>query len=253
MDFSMTDRVKDLVSSGVITVQVRYSKDGIESWAQAVQPHPRLGIRTTQSFELSDVEEAFKKVTTTRPTNSIPGSVVTPPVREQGLRPIFSTIDEAILFSEKNKLKENKVGGLLNYLPIDSITPTDMDRDNTSLYARACAVANKIGTSRLVSRISTQPLLLRVEGATNLHEWWEGADVQKRLLILIKTKHFKHMSNGKPLLKSTWVEKLSSLPHPFREAEAQVDQPDEETSAEDSEGYYDPFDSSLVATPSGNF
>jgi len=263
MDYNIhvSRRIRDLVAGGVITIGVDISRDGIDVWSRCTQPHPRLGIKTNVSLTLEEMEQKLEKV-------SLPSSLgkeVSPesPYKAPGLGSGFGKIakvvagpkveqindlsdamarttigfqsrDEALRYSEEHNLGSirKKKGGLLNSLPRDSLTPADFERPTFELYARACSVAESIGTPKITSRISSKPDVLRVVAATDLFEWWSKSTPTQRFIILTKMKAFPREADGVRIHKK-WLDQLQKLPHPFRDAEAQVGQPEVELSAED--------------------
>jgi hypothetical protein len=237
MEFSFSQRILDLVTSGVITIGIHITQDGNDIWARAVQPHPRLGITTQTSYVPEDLADLLSKITTTRPTKMAFGSEPSYPVDNSVKGPgrvHFDSIDKAILYSKKNQLTKHFNGGVWNLLPEDSIVPLDMDRSNLACYARFCAVADKLGTAKLVSRISTNRQNLYVRGSTDLQEWWTNATPLQRVILLGKKKHFSRDESGEIRIHGRWLDLIQELPHPFREAGTQVDQHEEEYSSEES-------------------
>lgn len=253
MDYhiQVSERIQVLVSTGVITLGVHITRDGKDVWARVVQPHPRLGIPTHTSYTLEEIEEKLLKVSSLSSTGFLPKeSVVTqaspgkkmyigPKVnagdsqrRSKDLNDFgFISISEAIGFAERKGLNKVDHSGISNLLPRDSLTPTDLERPLHELFARACTVASNLGTAKIVSRITSKPDVLRVNGAIDLSDWWAKASPTQRAVILTKAKVFPKQGEQVILLKK-WLDRLDKLPAPFRDAEAQVGKSEIEHSAE---------------------
>jgi len=239
----VSQRIRDLVSGGVITIGVHIAKDGIEVWARASQPHPRLGVNTHESHTLEEIENLLAKVSTPRGKNVERTAVDASAKRESAsVSSIgFKSIDDALGFCKAKKLHLTRVSnhGMVNvnFLPVTSITPCDLDRSTKELYARACSVAETLTPQKISSRIASNPGRLSINGVSNLVEWWAEATPLQRLTVLSDQKNFS--SNGKVVrsMSSEWKAKLLALPAPFRGAEAQMGQPKGESSAREVDTY----------------
>jgi hypothetical protein len=231
----ITPRIKDLVRSGVITIGVHITSDGTDVWVRTVQPHPRLDIKTYESMTLLEAETRLSKVSThassglsLRPVKK----TAPPPSGEEGEFNFlgFESVPDAVSFGKQ--VKEYRTdGGVRNKLPLDSLTPHDLGSPVKTLYARACSVADRLGTAKIVSRIATKPDSLGVQGCRNLAEWWSGSTATQRLVILSHAKVFQRQAGG-IRIKNHWIDQLEQLPCPFRQAEAQVGQSEAGPSAE---------------------
>jgi hypothetical protein len=233
----LPERAKELIRGGVITVGVHISKDGMDVWARATQPHLKLGIRTCTSYSIDEIVGLLDKVVTQ--TSSLRGidpiSVSTESSNQIGILSTgWKSLNEAISFLERNPVKVMK-DGVQNKLPLDSISPFDFSLGDRELFARLAAIANRLGTPKLVSRIASRRDILGVKGAVNLLEWWEGASPSQRIIVLSKAKSLPSDGMGNVKLHSRWLTRMERQPSPFRDAEAQVGTTETETSAAQEE------------------
>jgi hypothetical protein len=212
------------------------SRDGNDIWVRSVQPHPRLGISTTTTFTVDEAVLAFEKVQTTR-HNDVPiAKTKVTLANSSKWNPgdvLFESINSAISFSKKNNLGVYYKNGVKNFLPKDSLSPFDLERDPQSVFARLCSIAHEMGTPKIVSRISSQPVKLTVYGATNLSEWWTHSSLPQKILLFSRTKHFQTNEKGWIGIKPQWNNLFRDIPCPFRDAEAQVGHKEGGSSAEE--------------------
>jgi hypothetical protein len=249
MEIPLSQRAIDLVNSGVITISVHISKDGNDVWGRCTQPHPRLGVKTTDSMKIEELVAALEKVQTTRSYEKPAGASVPIPFRgKEDLYPkktFFSTIEEAIGFAKTQKLRQVERNGVKNLLSVNSLHVDDLVRTQTAIFARCCEVSANIGTAKLTSRIATNRVLLTVTGATDLTEWWEYSTSFQKFILLSERKR---SGAGGPdngwSIPQDLLAKLDHLPVPFREAGSQVVQHEEEDPAEDSQ-----YGNSSVVSP----
>jgi hypothetical protein len=273
MEYSIpvTPRIRDLVAEGVITISVHISRDGTDVWARCVQPHPRLGVGTNESLTLDDLEEKLAKVSLrgSKAVENLTENLGKVSLKDSKLSKIsaeagetsrsqdspgvygFVSIKDAIAYSTNAGLNmHTNAQGVMNFLPKDSLTPADFNRPAKAIYARACSVADALGTPKLVSRITSQADVLRVNGSVNLLDWWSNATPLQRFILLTKQKVFPR-EGGEFKIQSKWLKALKTLQHPFRDAEAQVGQSEVELSAEDSSSDQDPTEKETGATLTG--
>jgi hypothetical protein len=230
----VTARVRELVEGGVITIGAHITSDGIETYARCTQPHPRLGITTHESMTLADAEERLAKVST--PASKFKGKVAeredTPLPLNASLHGFSSVADAALKGKRLRKVGYFKAGSK-NFLPEDSLHPHDFTRSASDLYACACAIAEKLGTAKLTSRISSKPEVYRINSATSLREWWYASTPQQRFALLTRKQVYPHRKEGGVLVNGKWLDRLQELQCPFQDAEAQVGPPQGVASAEE--------------------
>jgi hypothetical protein len=230
-----TRRIRELVSNGVITIGVHITRDGKDIWARSVQPHPRLGITTSTSYTLEEIEEKLAKVSTVpfkkdeMPPH--PNKIfVVAAVAFHG----FNSVEDAITYGRKH-LREVKKGGVRNKLPLDSLTVHDLDLSQKELFARTAVIGAHLTTAKIVARITSQRETLSVSGAHNLEEWWQNATAVQKLMVVMRSKHLPKLEGAKVRIHGYWLDKLETMAFPFRDAEAQVGQEEEEFSAEEGD------------------
>lgn len=240
MEFKIpvSSRINELVSSGVITIGVHITRDGQEVYARCTQPHPRLGINSYTAMTLDDAENLLAKVET-RVKKAFEVRSKIEPVQAGSFRSTneyfgYKSIGEASDYARRNLMFAEK-DGLKNSLPKDSLSPLDFNRVPKHVFARACSVADVVGTHRLVSRINSDRVNLGQNGTATLKEWWEGATPTQRFVLLTRSKVFPKDRDGSTRIHKNWLDTLELLPCPFRDAEAQVGQPEEGPSAEEPE------------------
>jgi hypothetical protein len=235
MEFNIpiTRRIKELVAGGVITIGAHITRDGQDVWARFTRSYYGLGIRTHISYTLNDAEELSKKISLMQ--QKFEGSVELPfSLKNSSLTADFKSVEDAIKYSESNNLNLIQVGSIRNMLPHDSLHPKDFTRGTNDLYARACSVASKITSPKLVSRINTQREILGVSSASNLAEWWSHATPIQRLRLLARTKNFWKEGDDQRLTK-TQHDAMESLQCPFQDAETQMGRQEEELSAKEED------------------
>jgi len=227
-------RIRELISNGVITVGVHITRDGNDVWARTVQPHPRLGVPSSTSYTLEEIEEKLKPVLT-RPSKK--DAMPTHPDKlivqaaEGSLG--FHDVEEAIAFARKN-LREIVRNGVRNKLPLDSLVPSDFDRSRGELFARIAVVGANLTSAKLASRINSQRDLLFVKNAVTLEEWWDMAGATQKVMLLLRSKHLS-WKDSKTAIPNHWLDKLETMPFPFRKAETQVGQEEGRLSAEEGD------------------
>lgn len=251
-----TSRIRELVAGGVITIGVHISRDGIDVWARCVQPHPGLGLSTYTSHTLPAIEELLAKVVvrsgrvSTSTTSSEPERVQKGKgiqyegpriegtdkgfIRSAELSSVgVKSLDEAILHCKQARLGSGYQNGVYNQLPVDSLAPLDFKRNRKDLFARVCSVVDALTTPKLVSRILSQEKL-RITGVDDLSDWWRKATAEQKLMLVSRAKAFPKGPLGEGTrVEQKYLARLDTLPHPFRDAEAQVGQSEAEHSAED--------------------
>jgi len=247
----VTARIRELVEGGVITIGVHIARDGIETYARCTQPHPRLGITCHESMTLEDAEKRLAKVSSG--TSAYKGKGVLFEKADtssiQTSHHGFKSVHDASLAGKAPSATTYWNKGLKNFLPGDSLHPEDFNKSSKVLYSRACAVAEKLGSAKLVSRIATKPDVYRISGATSLHEWWYKATPQQRFALLTRRQCFPTREGGGVWVHGKWLSCLQQLQCPFQDAEAQVGQPQGAASAE--EEYPSSSDDDLAETLEG--
>jgi hypothetical protein len=95
-------------------------------------------------------------------------------------------------------------------LPARSLSAKDLEKLD-EFEKRARSVANAIGSTSAVGRVGSYRL--EVEGATTLLQWWDGADPQMRLKLLMDKRHYESLSDDQVAIISDRIKGLSC---PFR-------------------------------------
>jgi len=235
--FPISHRVKELLEGGVITIGVNITLDGHEMWARCVQPHPRLGLTTSHSYDLNEIEDHLSKVIISpirvgkgkRDLVEIPSRIP----REDFAVPAFADRNSVLTAVKSRKLNFSMKGGVENKLPLDSLTPYDLNRTNDrDLLARAAFITDRLGTPKLISRIRAKESL-QVKNALDLAEWWKLSTAQQKIQLLSRAKCFTSDGYGNITLERKWLTTIQKLPCPFGDAEAQVDKEEVEPSAEE--------------------
>jgi len=239
----ISDRIQELISAGVVTLDAHFARNGIEVRGRTVQLHTKLGLAPHASYELGLLEQKLAKVAVPPSPMNVRTSLTTDPIKgprpgsaadyEQygvggvslsGGRP-DKNLDFAIQSAARLSLDQVTRGGVKNFLSHETLHVMDLERkDMDHLWFRTCQVADKIGTNRLVSRINAQRSQLNVEGAANLDEWWEGStSIQKWTLLTSKKKAGKYSGSDDPeKFPPSKLARLQHLGHPFREPETEV-------------------------------
>jgi hypothetical protein len=62
MEFHLDEKSKFLVEQGYVTINVVYTKTGVDSWVRPVNDHPRLGVHPHETMTIPDAVMAFEKV-----------------------------------------------------------------------------------------------------------------------------------------------------------------------------------------------
>jgi len=229
--------IQNLIMGGVITVGVHVTRDGKEMFARSVLPHPKLGITTACSFTLEEAIKAFAKVAHSHKNYVVADAP--PPSKESGAAPAtkITSLLAAMNLSNERRLDEVTKHGVKNSLPINSLTWTDLMRDNTDdLSARAILVANKIGSTKIAARISTDPAKFGAGRVKNLNDWWEVATPEQKFGVL--TTHSK--AGSAPIgshfgkLSERFARRVHKVPNPFRDINVPLDNTEENSSDEES-------------------
>jgi hypothetical protein len=235
LSVAISSRIKELLENGVITIGIHSTFQGNDVWARSVQPHPEVGVSVSESYGLEELEILLSgvKIKDPQPKKLDASSSEIERIREMKQTSLtLKSVPECALIGAN--IREYKNGPVRNLLPADSLTEHDFKLNFHELFSRACFVAEKIGTSKLVSRISSQPERLRVGSASNLLEWWNLASPSKRFLILTRDKRLPKDGLGRVHVKGAWLDAVEAMPCPFREPETQVGK-EEETSGKEEE------------------
>jgi hypothetical protein len=236
MDFAIpaSRRIADLVSSGVITIGAHITRDGINVWARCVEPHPRLGLRTHESYTLEEIESHLSKVRADPPNIDKLNVIQSRERKSVTLAALgFKDLSDAVRFAKTSGIEYIERGGVTNKLPLDSLTSDDLLRSKKEVFARIASIIDHLGTPKCVARITTQRDTLTVDGATTLEEWWGKSTPLQKLNLVMRSKHLLKRGGGANAIDMFWLHKLEDLPCPFRNAEAQVGQKEEGHSAEE--------------------
>jgi hypothetical protein len=253
--YDLSPDLLTLVRQGTVNVTVTFTRTGIDVSARCNQPHPRLGVYPHESMNPEIIVERLRKAIRDDSVGDVledrmatlalraPKSVIkteTPsgPVVEPDLGRMSLT-HAAQHVTSRNLMQVTRDNGVKNKLPVCSLTPYDVDRNQYDLMARSVLVAAELGSETILSRIRSQNELF-IEGIESLREWWSVASVQQRVRVLSDRKHF---SFTKTPLEGERRLKVSALPCPFRgdidekvfEEPAQVKELEGEGS--DSEGF----------------
>jgi hypothetical protein len=242
----LSDRTIDLVREGIVIIDVNFSKDGTSFLARTTQPHPRLGVQTNHTFvDPETLTSKLAKVTIRKSKDVIPAveTYVSPnrrssvysvkddpllnPRVEASSSSKIMTMDQAIDLVRVKGYNASYENGVKGFLPSDSLTSYDFrDQNIERVTARCLLVAKKLGTGRLIGRISGDSNLT-VRGSKDLHTWWEGARWSQRLALLTNNKKFplSSVKDEKPAI-------LGSVQAPFQALEAPLVEKEAEEEAE---------------------
>jgi len=209
----------------------------MDTWARSVQPHPRLGINTSTSYTLTEIEDALQKVVLGPDHSAVPKKVkdtTEAPEVTQGSNELlgFRDIEEAITFARNNLREIKKDNGVRNKLPLDSITCYDLEMSQRDLFARVALVGAHVSSAKMASRISSQKETLGVKGVSDLQGWWTKSTAMQKMRLMMRSKYTPASGDGLIHISKIWLDKLGALAFPFRDAEAQVGPEEVETSAE---------------------
>lgn len=227
MEFpKFSPRAVDLIRSGVITVDVHLARDGASVVGRCVQPHPRLKLRACDSF--NDIEELVRLLGDVK--TDFPHQ--TPPTLRTGRSGESPLVDVGTppTFVYKH--------GVKNELPKASLCFADFGLSEAEFQARARSVCNRLGSAKIVSRITTQTLVLEIKGAKDLTEWWERATSLQRWIVLTTAKMVGHPPPGCSYqnLRGQHHAMLSNLSCPFLDAGIEI-RSKSPVSEDDPEGY----------------
>jgi hypothetical protein len=186
----LSPRALSLVNAGVIVIDIHLTRDGPDVWSRVTQPHPRLGVRTNQSFPVEDLLNMLEKV-------SLPGRK-----KERQNYPLTSEVlrhsNTAMPFKEALALAKSKnlssfkqPNGVENLLSPESLTFLDLERTRREFEARVVLVTHKIGQAKLLSRIATSDVL-NISGCDTMEEWWSRATAAQKWGLLTTSKKDLH-------------------------------------------------------------
>jgi len=232
--FQLPQRAKDLVSGGVISVDVHFAMTGIDVWARCIQPHPRLGVYPHESYRVEEILKLLTKIevpSANAPEKSHPGRSAIPVGTWPSSPPrYFNSIKQGIQYVNTEGGAKVKRGSVENALPSDSLTFDDFERGSQMMTARCMAVADKIGEPRIVSRIATD-LRLKIKGVSDLTSWWGEATSDQKFLLLTLNKKVgspTHVSTYPMGLSPKLQGRLGAAQCPFRVIGASLGSPKEE-------------------------
>jgi len=187
--YELSKRAMELVGGGRIVVTAQFTRSGIETWARAVQPHPRLNIPTNESFPVEELVQMMEKVQAEKHDESAPVRALRS-IRSEDPEAPFKDTAEAKKFMYKNGFDKAVRYGVSNILPRESLTWYDLEHDNLyATQARLMYVCSNVGPAKFISRIETQRELLGIDGATNLKEWWDRATALQRFRLTTTAKN----------------------------------------------------------------
>jgi len=202
----ITPRLERLLSENVISIGAHITGEGQNVWVCTLQPHPRLGVKTSDIMTVDEAEERLAKLD--RPT------VATIDIGLGGVSLRRETPPETDRWTRSSAAaaapKTITRGGVVNSLPIDSLCQGDFGLSMFEFQARARVVAERLGHAKLVSRIRAAPTTMGIVGTTTLGEWWDRAHPSQRFQLLTtrkKSGEFKDIPNG--------GSKMAALQRPF--------------------------------------
>jgi len=118
-------------------------------------------------------------------------------------------VEEAAALVKDRNLDRNRKKGLLNLFPSRSLVAVDFKKTFIEDFqARVVCVANAVGSSKAVSRISCDQRL-KIVGVQNLYDWWLYANEEQRFLMVTEAKHCSSGVDKRRLLL---------IPCPFQDA-----------------------------------
>jgi hypothetical protein len=240
-------RIRELVAGGVIVLDAHVSRDGIELRCRATQAHKKLGILTSSSYTPEEMEALLTKVE----ANPLPSPSASPVKKkskvtfekEPGGVSLTGklTLDSmgyrsnagAAVDSRNRRLDRHKSNGVENQLLADSLTAVDFRRPARDLFARVCAIAERIGEARIVSRIASDDFYEISSGEpTDLSEWWNESNHFQKLRLLSSSKGRKTIEKDGGINYGI----LNVLPVPFQAPGVRLgNQTEEELPGETSE------------------
>jgi len=228
LQVKVPDRIFKFVLHGTITVRVDFTRNREMTGVRFIEPCVGLNIDNSVYYTIEAAESLLEKVERQLPLIKTALDVSDKIRRAQGLGPV----EPAAIRGRSAELTVVTRQGLKNRLPDNSLTPDDFEKSVPDLFARACAVAEKLGTSKIVSRITSQPEKLHVDGCSDLSEWWDKSLPSQKVMLLSQSKSFKK-KEGFVLVKNDWLGKISQVPCPFQDPKTQVDRPEAESVGEE--------------------
>jgi hypothetical protein len=257
VEISFGAELDGLIARGVLTASVHVSSDGNDCWFRPTQSHPRLGVRTNESLTADDAVRLFgsrskfagsNEKTVWAPRQKSLGAEILPmPFRPKVPSPepnpdvVVTTMRQALQRSQLKNLSVVIRNGISNQLPKDSLSWWDLGReDYDDFSARAFLVAKQVGEAKAVSRIASQPLTMKVVGASDLHEWWfKSSSEQKWNLLSSQAKRGETPKSCLEGLKSSYDRRFQLLPCPFRNSPLNMEKLVKEKESSDEEDQYD--------------
>jgi len=249
MEITVPEKLRDAVSKGVITIDYHLTRDGIDSWVRFVQPHPRLGVATSTSFRLEDVDDYLDKINghSRQPSRELQEREVE---SRRGSPPASPTVHEvpvkeiARQLSLRHLLNTYQINGLAQSKAMDSLHLLDLNLPIDMLGARIRLVLPT--EERAVARIASDSRL-HVESVASLQDWWvRSTAIQKWILL---TKRSKSGETQRASFKGEHhVSRLNSFRCPFRDTDLKADQSEESDS-----GYSQTWDGGLSLMRANRF
>jgi len=248
----VSERMEDLMKSGVVTIHASFFRSGIDVYARCVHPHPRINVFPHESYQIEELEQLLSKV-------QVNQSVKLDEVLEQNtgggyarsggkflqggvqLPVAGSHLPTTNTSSGSTGVKVIKhfdshlhkqvphqvvIKGVANILPNDSISWRDLAFLNESdLIDRINAVASAVTAEKAWARITQ---INSAKGITasfhDLESWWEFAKPETRFTLISSSKK----TGIKPTNFSKLLGRLSGVRCPFRDSDHLVKEGSEE-------------------------
>lgn len=234
--YELSDRLRDLVHGGVVTVHVEFTQTGMDTWVRTTQPHPRLGVFPHESMSVSEALEKLTKVKIPgapehsvygRTQRSSPprgvGATLYPPPPTQNAELEYMTLPKAQAIIEREGLSSvTRSNGLVCQSPKKSLTSYDLEHPALHLMARCVVIAHELGNATIMARITTNSAL-QILGAGDLQTWWKKATSLQRLTVLSDAKKISPHARARLTLANE--SGLSKIGCPFRKLDDLVDIP----------------------------
>jgi hypothetical protein len=256
LKLEVSERVNDLMKSGVVTIHASFFKSGVDIYARCVQPHPRLNVFPHESYQIDELEQKLKKVQVHQSVklDDVLGKHLQKegsktPSGDEGVKlpvptgnrlPTTSTSSGSTgvkvirhFDSRLHKQVPHQVviNGVANILPSDSIAWRDLAfLDDSDLIERVDAVAAAVTAEKAWARIVQ---INYDKGKTSsyhdLESWWEHAHPEMRFTLISSTKK----AGGKPTNFSQLLGRLRGVRCPFRDSDRLVQEGSEEEEEEE--------------------
>jgi len=222
MEF-VPQKINLFLSQGYVTVDIHLTQTGKQCWVRFTQPHPRLGFNTHTSYSFEEflALDGIEKLKI--PEKKILNSPQHQTSLGEGKMASGLPVPPIGVAADYKKYQSwTRTSGVVNAMPMNSLHVHDLTLSDFGLGCRLSTVAQQKPSTYYVSRIASNSFL-RVDGASDLDEWWaKSTHTQKWELLSLKAKRGESEAKSMFNTHGIPVHRLSSFRNPFLETHVKM-------------------------------